>query len=698
MRRIVFIALGVAAAVLAAPSSRADETAPTQAWSRTTPVPTFLAAANRLYVAADLGKESARTYVDMPGLATGTTLRVAEVTSGSTLADAATIEACPLTTPIVGTGEVASDVAPAVDCSASVPVTRGTDGIWSVPLDTFVARWKTAPTLGLALIATPTGTTTYRVAFDATKTALVLPAPTAAIAPADTSTPAPEPSAPAFTPSPPSAATTPVGTMTAAAAPTVTTNATQKTAAPIEIGPVKVVTPSPFVVLTLVAIGAFAISLCIGRRRPTDHTPAPDVPIITFGWGAGAVALCLLPALLDETTVYKVGLVLIVLVAAIGLHVLVNWAGELSLAHATLVGLPAFVVAKISSEHGVSPLLLLPVGVAVGLVAGAVVGLPAIRARGLQVALVTLAAGVAIDRFFFTKEWLVGSVSSPPVATPSLGPLTFDSSRALYPVLALTVVVAIAIAWAIYRSKLGRALLWIKAQPDAAAAFGIPVARYRAVAYALAGGFAGLAGGLTTVWVQRLTPEAFPLSRSFTFLIIVALAGRGFVGGVALAAAAVEGGTLFLANGDAFITYAAPIGLLLTLTKHPTGLNGFGRQLAARVRALTTGRTPTMKTTRLAIRPLLALGTVTVAVGFTAIVLAWYHSGNTSQVWIQNQEMILGGIGGLSLVIVGVGLVIYDRLLASRAAESEKWDRMFAALVEEGPRRRPLEAARKVSA
>ena len=691
MRRAFLVVLALAALFVATPA-RADEpaTAPVQAWSRTSLLPTFLADADRLYITADLGKESARSYVAVPDVVAGSHLRVGEA-SGSALADTATIVACRLTTPIVGAGEVSAEVAPAVDCGSPVAVTRNTDGTWTVPLDSF------ADSLGLALVATPAGTATYRVVLDATKTAVVLPAVHAVTA------------AEVIPIAPPSAATPTIGAssdtsfITAApsapadAMPATAARPVQNASAPIEIGPVKVVTPSPLVVLTMVAVGAIALSVRIGRRRPrAEFNTAPRLATGSAGWLGGAAALCLLPALLDETTVYKAGLVLIVLVAAIGLHLLVNWAGELSLAHATLVGLPAFVVAKVSSEHGISPILLLPVGVLVGLVAGAVVGLPAIRARGLQVALVTLAAGVAIDRFFFTKEWLVGSVSSDPVATPSLGPWTFDTSQSLYPVLGVVVVLTIAVAWAIYRSKLGRAFLWIKAQPDAAAAFGIPVARYRALAYALAGGFAGLAGGLTTVWVQRLTPEAFPLSRTFTFLIIVALAGRGFVGGVALAAAAVEGGALFLANGDAFITYAAPIGLLLTLTKHPTGLNGFGRQIAARARSLRPGRTPTMKTT--GIRPLLAAGTVAVAIGFASIVLAWYHAGNTSQVWIQNQEMILGGLGGLGLVIVGVGLVIYDRLLASRAAETERWERMFAALTEQQPRRRPLEAQRKVSA
>jgi len=398
----------------------------------------------------------------------------------------------------------------------------------------------------------------------------------------------------------------------------------------------------------------------------------------------GAAVLVLAPTLLGEATVYKFGLVLIFLVGAIGLHLLVNWAGELSLAHAALVGLPAFVVVKLSADHGVSPIYLLPVGILVGLLVGGVVGLPAIRARGLQVALVTLAAGVAIDRFFFTKDWIVGGVAGAQSAVPRLGPFTFATARSLYPVLGFFVVLSIAAAWAIYRSKVGRGLLWVKAHPDAASAFGVPVARYRVLAYILAGGFAGFSGALTAMWVQRLTPQAFPLTKSFTYLIVVALAGRGFIGGVAAAASFVEGGRLFLPNADALLTYGAPLGLIVTLTRYPTGLNGLGRQLTGHIQTAVRVRRKEPSMNReikgLNVRPMLGAGAVLVAVGFAAIGLAWYHAGNTSQVWIQNQELISGGVGGLALVVVGIGLIVYDRMLSLRSADAERWERLIETL------------------
>ncbi|HEY8217770.1 MAG TPA: branched-chain amino acid ABC transporter ATP-binding protein/permease, partial [Acidimicrobiia bacterium] len=318
-----------------------------------------------------------------------------------------------------------------------------------------------------------------------------------------------------------------------------------------------------------------------------------SAPVRTLSAGAGvAVAAAVAaPLLLSEADVYKLGLVVIVFVAATGLHLLVNWAGELSLAQAAMVGAPAFLVARLSADHGVSTVWLLPIGILGGAVLGTIIGLPALRARGLQVALVTLVAGIAIERWLFSKEWFAGPTEAARVGAPDFGVITLETSRAQWPFLVAIAALAVLVAWMLFHSKVTRSLQWIGAESRAAAAFGIPVHRYRTLAFALAGAFAGLAGALTTLWVQRITPTAFPVTLSLTYLIIVALAGRGFLGGVAIAALLVEGGRLFLPGADALIAYGAPIGLIIVLTRYRGGLNGALARLADGARRL-LHRTP----------------------------------------------------------------------------------------------------------
>jgi branched-chain amino acid transport system permease protein len=317
---------------------------------------------------------------------------------------------------------------------------------------------------------------------------------------------------------------------------------------------------------------------------------------ISFGALGAVIAAAAVPVLLSEADVYKLGLVVIVFVAATGLHVLVNWAGELSLAQAAMVGAPAFLVATLSADHGISTVWLLPIGVIGGALLGTVIGLPALRARGLQVALVTLVAGVAIERWLFTKEWFAGPTDGAKVGAPDLGFLTIETSRGEWPLLVAIAGLAVLAAWMLYHSKVARSLQWVAAEPRAAAARGIPVHRYRTLAFALAGAFAGLAGALTTLWVQRLTPTAFPVTLSLTYLIIVALAGRGFLGGVALAALLVEGGRLFLPGADALIAYGAPIGLIVVLTRYRGGLNGVLTRAAELLRSRRRARSGAVAT------------------------------------------------------------------------------------------------------
>lgn len=293
------------------------------------------------------------------------------------------------------------------------------------------------------------------------------------------------------------------------------------------------------------------------------------------GW-AGRVALAAVATVaalpLSESAVFRIGLVLVFAIASIGLHILVNWAGELSLAHAAMVGLPAFVVAKLGSDHNLSPLELIPVGILVGLALGGLTAVAALRAHGLQVAVVTLAMGIAVDRFFFTKAWLIGTgnLALPP---PRLGGIELGTVHRLFPVLVAATLLAVGVGRKLLGSKVGRALLQVRARPALAAARGIDVFAYRASAYLLAGAFAGLAGALTPLWVQRLAPESFPLSASLTYLTVVVVAGPGPVGGVLLASAAFQGLRLFLPPGSAVVAYLGPVALVATLIRFPGGLN-----------------------------------------------------------------------------------------------------------------------------
>jgi branched-chain amino acid transport system permease protein len=644
------VVLGVAflAAMTWSATAGADPFVDEQGWAKTGAVGPVAPQDGHLYVSVAAGQEQARTYLHLADPDITGTLTLAEAPDGIG-SDGAALAACALTDAYTG-----GDSAPGLDCTRRAPLARSPDGDWTLPLDVF--RGKLAN--GIAVIPDSDGP--FTVAFDAAATSCACTTPAAATAPAEQYEPVTgAPTAAFLAPSAPPvdspAITTPATSTTTVVDPI--------TGTPARVPPRRAASPPFFVILIPIAIAA-AVLWELNRRG----LPGPMSPITVTGrragWGTAALLLSLLLLTASESTTFRLGFIAIVFIGAIGLHVLVNWAGELSLGHAAFVGLPAFVVAQAASHSGMTPILFVPLGVLIGVALGLVVASAALRARGLQVALVTLALGIAVIQFFFVRSWIIGPPAGLHVPTPSLLGWHMTTNRALLPVLVALVALASVSARWVFGSKLGRAFAFIRSDPSAAAAAGVPVNQYRALAYAIAGAYAGLAGASYVVWVQRVRPEAFPLTLGFTYLVIAVLAGRGGLGGLALSAILIEGGALFSIVPHSVSLYLGPIGLIYNATRYQKGFNGGIAELSRLINNVAKRKVPTME--RPTIRVPVALGTLAIVAGFAALALAWYHTGNTDQMWIQNQEMISGGFGGIGLIIVGATVLIRDALISGR--------------------------------
>lgn len=708
------IVVVLAALAFSALGARADAEARVsfQAWAQTAPVVTFLPEDGTLYVAARAGTEEARTFLqlDTAGLDHVTMARarltLREADDGF-LSDRASLTACAMKGTLTSDGQL-SGTPPSVDCTLRTNARRDDEGEWTIPLALFADRAVSDKQLGLVVFPeTSEPTATFRVAFAAPETQLVVPprpTPSATAGPATTES-TPQATGPQSTDSfvvPPATGSGPTDTVDRP----VTGSDPAASGVPPRVGVDErlpsqhaIATPpegrstvrSSVTVMVALALGIALLLAVTPLRRRVEAPPGILTPSrLRAGFVLAATGvMLLLPLLAREAIVFKFGVVLIFFVAAIGLHVLVNWAGQLSLAHAGMVGLPAFSVLSLSELHRISPIYLLPVAVAIGAGVGSVVALPTLRARGLQVAIVTLLAGIAIDRYFFTQTWLVGSVSGRVATTPTLGPAEFASSRSLYPVLLAIVVIAAVAAWMLMHSKLARSWYWVRANPEAASVFGVPVVTYRVLAYAAGGAFAGLAGGLAVMWVQRLSPQAFPTTLSFTYLLIAVLAGPGFVGGLVLSTMVLQGGQQFATDIfgvdvgkviDVILVYGGPVALISVITVYRSGFNGMGKKLMERfgIQQMLEREQPATEHRPAGELSLsLIVGVMAIAGGFIAIALAWRHSSDTNQLWVQNQEMLSGGVGGLGAIVVGVGLLIRDRLARNHTRLAEQLEKLL---------------------
>jgi len=265
-----------------------------------------------------------------------------------------------------------------------------------------------------------------------------------------------------------------------------------------------------------------------------------------------------------------------------GLHLLVQWAGQLSLGQVAFVGVGAFATATANGQIGLPlPLAILVGPLAAGL-ASAVVGLPALRIRGLELAIVTFAAGFAADRWLFRQDWFTGEFGIGRLRDTSLfGFDLSDVQQLVVPVAVIAFVVAATTA-ALGASGFGRALRLIAVDEQVASSYGINVGVHKFVAFLYAGVCAGLGGaGLALLQAQGLAAQSFPPQQSVVYLSAVLLGGAGPVvgslaaGGLLAAAPILWGGTV-----GRYLDLIAALALFLTIRTFRGGINDIVRHLA----------------------------------------------------------------------------------------------------------------------
>jgi ABC-type branched-subunit amino acid transport system permease subunit len=211
-------------------------------------------------------------------------------------------------------------------------------------------------------------------------------------------------------------------------------------------------------------------------------------------------------------------------IAALGLTVVVGWAGEVSLAQAAVMGTAVYTtgyLARTDDGYGLPFLVAAGAGVALATALYVLVSLPTARLSGIYVMVLTLGMQVTIERTLFANAKLTGGTQGFYQHRPVLLGVSTDSERVFY-YLALATLGVIVLFLALFRqSKAGRALLLVRTNREAAAAVGISPWRYKILAFAVCGVLAGVAGALTAP-LYRSPPTSFQyLSIPSLFLLAI---------------------------------------------------------------------------------------------------------------------------------------------------------------------------------
>jgi branched-chain amino acid transport system permease protein len=283
------------------------------------------------------------------------------------------------------------------------------------------------------------------------------------------------------------------------------------------------------------------------------NTAAPRSAAAWAGLAMIAVALIALPFVLAQAGTAWVritNLAILFSLLALGLNIVVGFAGLLDLGYIAFYGVGAYVWALLASPHFNLHLpiwVILPIGALAACVFGVLLGAPTLKLRGDYLAIVTLGFGEIVRIFLNNLSRPVNITNGPqgiaridPVrvagfdfsTTSRFGPLEFSGPIKYYYLLMIFLLVVIVINLRLKDSRIGRAWEAIREDEIAARAMGINTTAIKLTAFAMGASFGGIAGGMFASMQGFISPESFVLVESVMVLAMVVLGGMGNVFGV----------------------------------------------------------------------------------------------------------------------------------------------------------------------
>lgn len=254
-----------------------------------------------------------------------------------------------------------------------------------------------------------------------------------------------------------------------------------------------------------------------------------------FWYSLLMVLLLAAPWLFAEYWLAQLTLVLIYSVAGLGLMLLAGYTGLFSMGHAAFLGVGAY-THTVLTNMGLPFPLALACAAALSATVGVVVGLPALRVKGIYLGIATLSFGFIVEEVLARWESVTGGNAGIRVLKPNLFGWVLDSGEQFY-FLCLVITVAATLGILnLLRSPTGRAFVAIRDSEISAQSMGIHLAYYKTLSFALSAALAGIAGALYAHNLQFISPDQFNILQSIDLLLMIVIGGVGSVHGAFLGA------------------------------------------------------------------------------------------------------------------------------------------------------------------
>lgn len=262
----------------------------------------------------------------------------------------------------------------------------------------------------------------------------------------------------------------------------------------------------------------------------------------SMNWSLGLAALAIavvIPLALSNSQTFLLTTVVSFSIVALSVTLLTGYAGQISLGQIGLFGVGAAAsyqfTANLSIPFVASVVLAGFASAAVSLT----IGVPALRIRGLSLAVTTLGFALVAQKWLIGQNWMTGIGVT--AGRPSIGPANFATQRSYYYIALGGLVVAVLLTRNLLRSGVGRNFVAVRDNESGAAAFTVPLIRTKLIAFAAAGFLAGVAGAIYGHGIQSFSVNNFGVSESLRIVSVAIMGGLGSIPGAIAGAAFVYG-------------------------------------------------------------------------------------------------------------------------------------------------------------
>jgi len=345
----------------------------------------------------------------------------------------------------------------------------------------------------------------------------------------------------------------------------------------------KGITPIAAVVVFVIALAAALFWEYRGRQaranRRATISPAQVKQQRMIASVLAFLLLLALPWILGQYLSNVVDQVLTFALMALGLNIVVGFAGLLDLGYVAFFAIGAYTTALLTSSGALgmeqSFWLAVPIAVIAATVAGVILGIPVLRLRGDYLAIVTLGFGEIIRVLVVSdllKPVIGGAQGITSIERPAIGSLTIISPQAFYYLLLAGCILAVYISSRLRDGRAGRRWMAIREDEDVAEAMGINLVASKLLAFAIGAGLAGLAGSIFASRIASVFPNSFNLLISINVLAIIIVGGLGSLPGVILGAFVLVGLPELLREFEEYRLLMYGVLLIVMMLVRPEGL------------------------------------------------------------------------------------------------------------------------------